>query len=249
MRLFRKNRVIVGLSILIAFATFPGCGRTSESERSGRAFDSQVERREMIEEQLIPRGITDQAVLEAMGRVPRHAFVPDPYKHVAYEDRPLPIGSEQTISQPFMVAYMTAALELEGDDKVLEIGTGSGYQAAVLAELVSEVYSIEIIPSLARRAAQALAQLGYTNVTVRHGNGYQGWPGQAPFDAIIVAAAPERLPDTLLEQLRVGGRMVAPVGDMVQQLVLIHRTTEGYARETRFPVRFVPMVREPSEPK
>lgn len=242
----RKLCVVSGLSILIALLICFGCSRPSDGGSGRPSFDPGAERLRMIEQQLVPRGITDQAVLDAMGRVPRHTFVPAPYEHLAYEDRPLPIGYDQTISQPFMVAYMTAALELDGHEKVLEIGTGSGYQAAVLAEVVSEVYTIEIVESLARKAAQTLAELGYENVTVRQGNGYQGWPEQAPFDAILLTAAPVTIPDPLLQQLGRGGRLIGPVGDRIQQLVLIHRTQEGYTRETLFPVSFVPMVEDQS---
>ena len=201
-------------------------------------------RARMVEEQLRDRGIEDARVLEAMRRVPRHELVPEAYRRHAYGDSPLPIGEEQTISQPYVVAYMTEQLRLTGKERVLEVGTGSGYQAAVLGELASEVYTIEIVPLLARRAAKDLERLGYDNVHVREGDGYRGWPKKAPFDAIIVTAAPERIPEPLLDQLAVGGRMILPLGGRDQRLVLIVRDEEGIDRRELLPVRFVPMTGE-----
>ncbi len=198
----------------------------------------------MVREQIAGRGVRDRRTLEAMRSVPRHLFVPEAWRHYAYADTPLPIGHGQTISQPYIVAFMTEALDLKRTDRVLEIGTGSGYQAAVLAQICSEVYSIEIIEPLASEAAARLKQLGYTRVHLRAGDGYRGWPEAAPFDAIIVTAAPDAIPVVLLEQLAVGGRMVVPVGRGEQVLVRIRRTKEGYKRENLLPVRFVPMVRE-----
>ncbi len=169
-------------------------------------------RQQMVREQIRRRGVADPAVLDAMARVPRHLFVPDGLRAEAYVDHPLPIGQGQTISQPYIVALMTELLALDRSQKVLEIGTGSGYQAAVLAELVDSVYTIEIRDELARQAGDLLDRLGYENVHVRVGNGYRGWPEEAPFDAIIVTASPPEIPEALVEQLKVGGRMVVPVG-------------------------------------
>lgn len=226
-------------------------GHEGASPDSARAANDErlVERERMVAEQIIGGGITDPAVIEAMRRVPRHRFVPDSVAAEAYEDHPLPIGFGQTISQPFIVAYMTQALELKPEDKVLEIGTGSGYQAAVLAEIVSQVYSIEIVEPLAKRAEATLRALGYHNVHVRVGDGYQGWPEEAPFDAIIVTAAPDHVPQPLLDQLAIGGRMILPVGKFLQELVLIRRTDKGFERTTLLPVAFVPMTGEAEKKK
>jgi protein-L-isoaspartate(D-aspartate) O-methyltransferase len=199
----------------------------------------------MVETQIRARGITDQRVLEAMRTVPRHLFVPEAQRAWAYDDRPLPIGFDQTISQPYIVAYMTAMLEPSPTDRVLEIGTGSGYQAAVLAELVREVYTIEIVEPLAVRATDILAKRGHRNVRVRHGNGYLGWPEAAPFDKVIVTAAPDVVPPALIEQLAIGGLMVIPVGRAGggdQMMTIIEKTATGVVRRTTLPVRFVPMV-------
>lgn len=189
----------------------------------------------------------DPRVLRAMKTVPRHEYVPEKHKHQAYRNRPLPIGYGQTISQPAIVALMTNLLELEPSDKVLEIGTGSGYQAAVLAELVDQVFSIEIVPELAERAARDLKRTGYNNVTTRQGDGYYGWEEQAPFDAIIVTAAADHIPPRLLKQLKPGGRMVIPVGSrfMVQHLVLVKKTEDSdILTEQLLPVQFVPLTGE-----
>jgi protein-L-isoaspartate(D-aspartate) O-methyltransferase len=197
----------------------------------------------MVAFQLQARDIVDPVVLEVMGRVPRHLYVPEAMRASAYEDRPLPIGEGQTISQPYIVAYMTQALDLEPGDRVLEIGTGSGYQAAVLAEIVQEVYTIEIVPVLARKAGALLSRLGYENVHVRTGNGYFGWPGEAPFDAIIVTAAPGHVPQALVDQLADGAVLVLPVGEENQELVRIRSGTAGEkVVERLLPVRFVPMT-------
>lgn len=184
-------------------------------------------------------------MLEAMRRVPRHEFVPASLRRSAYDDSPLPIGHDQTISQPYIVAYMTDALELDGTERVLEIGTGSGYQAAVLGELAKEVYTIEIVVPLADRARQTLARLGYKNVQVRTGNGYLGWPEQAPFDRVMVTAAPDDVPAALVEQLKVGGLMAIPVGVGVQELRILRRTATGLEILRTLPVRFVPMTGKP----
>lgn len=203
-------------------------------------------RERMVREQIEARGVRDPRVLEAMRKVQRHLFVPEHLRNRAYDDTPLPIGYGATISQPYIVAYMTELLKPQKDDIVLEIGTGSGYQAAVLSLLVKHVYTIEIIPELARQAAERLKQLGYDNVTVKHGDGYQGWPEKAPFDRIIVTAAPRDVPKTLIEQLKPGGRLVAPVGSVFwgQRLVVVDKLQDGsIRRRDDLPVSFVPMVR------
>ena len=202
----------------------------------------------MVDRQLLARDITDPRVLSAMRRVPRDRFVPADQRLWAYDDRPLPIGYRQTISQPYIVAYMTQALQVTPAARVLEIGTGSGYQAAVLAELVASVYSIEIVPQLAERAADTLTELGYANVQVKQGDGYAGWPEEAPFDAIIVTAAPDHVPQPLVSQLAVGGRMIIPVGQDRQALTVLVRTTDGVTENTTLPVRFVPMTGEAERP-
>ncbi|HIE03990.1 MAG TPA: protein-L-isoaspartate(D-aspartate) O-methyltransferase [Candidatus Latescibacteria bacterium] len=212
-----------------------------------RAEDYARARERMVEEQIEARGVKDSLVLAAMRKVPRHMFVPEKYRSEAYEDHPLPIGYGQTISQPYIVAYMTEALGLKGGEKVLEIGTGSGYQAAVLAEIADSVFTIEIIPGLAESARERLKKLGYKKVFVLRGDGYRGWPEHAPFDAIIVTAAPDHIPGPLVEQLKVGGRMVIPVGSMYQQLVLVVKTERGVERRPLLPVRFVPMTGEAQE--
>ena len=191
-----------------------------------------------------PAGFATRASWEALRKVPRHRFVPLQMQASAYEDSPLPIGLGQTISQPYVVAFMTEALELQPLDRVLEIGTGSGYQAAVLSLLAGEVYSMEILEPLGREAEARLKEMGYANVRVRIGDGYRGWPEAAPFDAIIVTAAPPDVPPALVAQLRPGGRMVVPVGRYVQNLIRLRRTAKGLERESLLPVRFVPMVPE-----
>ena len=199
-------------------------------------------RNRMVEEQIKGRGITDSLVLQAMRDVPRHMFVPPGYRSSAYIDSPLPIGSNQTISQPYIVALMTASLDLRGGEKVLEVGTGSGYQAAVLARIADSVYTIEIIPELAYRASSALDSLGYDNVEVIRGDGYYGLPQKAPFDAIIVTAAAPRVPPKLVQQLRNGGRIVLPVGDFLQHLEVYEKTDDGLKLLGSESVRFVPMT-------
>jgi protein-L-isoaspartate(D-aspartate) O-methyltransferase len=208
------------------------------------AVDFEAARDRMVTRDIAGRGVRDAGVLAAMRKVPRHELIPEENRGDAYGDHPVPIGEGQTISQPLIVAYMTECLELKGGERVLEVGTGSGYQAAILAEIAGEVDTIEIVPSLAKRAAADLARLGYSNVFVRQGDGYRGWPEKAPFDGIIVTAAPPTIPKPLLEQLKVGGRLVAPVGVDVQQLVRITRTESGFSEEKLVPVRFVPMTGE-----
>jgi protein-L-isoaspartate(D-aspartate) O-methyltransferase len=198
----------------------------------------------MVEKQIAARGVQDPLVLEAIGKVPRHLFVPLPFQRRAYSDGALPIGENQTISQPYIVAIMTELLALRGGEKVLEIGTGSGYQAAVLAEIANEVYSIEIIESLAKSADVRLKNLGYENIQVKWGDGYKGWKEHAPFDGIIVTAAPDHIPDPLIEQLKNGGRFVIPVGEFYQELLLITKSEEGIQKKSIIPVRFVPMTGE-----
>lgn len=211
----------------------------------GGTNDFVAARLRMVKEQIESRGIRDTAVLQTISRVPRHEFVTHDLAPQAYMDRPLPIGHDQTISQPYVVAFMTEALKPKKNDKVLEIGTGSGYQAAVLSLLVDRVYTIEIVPELARRAAADLTRLGYTNVMVRSGDGYKGWPEAAPFDAIIVTCAPERVPSPLTDQLRNGGRMIIPVGNQSgQDLILLRKSEGGLTQDAVLPVRFVPMTGE-----
>jgi protein-L-isoaspartate(D-aspartate) O-methyltransferase len=205
-------------------------------------------RARMVREQLVARGIRDARVLAAMGRVPRHELVPEEEREFAYEDGPLPIGEGQTISQPYIVAAMSEAAQLSGDERVLEVGTGSGYQAAVLSALAREVYTIELEPSLAARAHEALVRLGCTNVHTRTGDGYRGWPEAAPFDAIVVTAAPDHVPSALLDQLRSGGRLVIPVGGRgEQELAVYTKTARGVERRVLMPVRFVPLRSHPDD--
>ncbi len=202
-------------------------------------------REAMVDQQLRARDIRSPTVLQAMLRVPRHRFVPEDVRNLSYADHPLPIGFEQTISQPYIVAYMTDAADISSGEKVLEIGTGSGYQAAVLGEIARDVYTIEIVPELAERARAALAELGYKNVHVKAGNGYLGWPEHAPFDAIVVTAAPDEVPKALVEQLALGGKMVIPVGAIVQDMMIIEKTRRGVIERKTIPVRFVPMTGKP----
>jgi len=201
-------------------------------------------RERMVAGQIAARGVKDPRVLEAMRRVPRHLFVPEPLRLSAYEDYPLPIGEAQTISQPYIVALMTEMLRAGPGEKVLEVGTGSGYQAAVLGAMGVEVYTIEIVESLGLQAAARLEEMGYENVHVRVGDGYRGWPEAAPFDAVIVTAAPDHVPAPLVEQLREGGRIVIPVGSAQQDLLCLVKRAGSLDEEARVPVRFVPMTGE-----
>lgn len=230
---------VVPLMAAVTLFLAPG---TAGGETADVLFDS--ERQRMVDTQLKARGIRDRRVLEAMKKVKRHLFVEPGLERAAYEDHPLPIGHGQTISQPYIAAFMTEAARIGPEDRVLEIGTGSGYQAAVLSELAREVYTVEIIEPLARGAAARLERLGVSNVRVRHGDGWEGRPEEAPFDVIIVTAAPPRVPEKLVEQLKIGGRMVVPVGDLFQDLVLVTKTAAGAETKKLLPVRFVPMVED-----
>ena len=206
-------------------------------------------RARMVKDQIESREVRDPLTLAALRKVPRHLFVPGDSQGLAYEDHPLPIGHGQTISQPYIVAFMTEALGLAGGETVLEVGTGSGYQAAVLAEIAARVYSVEIVEPLAREAAERLARLGYRNVEVRAGDGYQGWPEAAPFDGIMVTAAAPRIPEGLKRQLKEGGRLIIPVGDEYQELIVVTRKGEAFEERSVLPVRFVPMTGEVRRPK
>ena len=238
------------ISLALALSVASACtGVVSTAETAERQDPPAAARERMVVSQIERRGVSDPAILGAMRRVPRHRFVPQPLESRAYDDTPLPIGDDQTISQPYIVAYMTEALRLGGDARVLEVGTGSGYQAAVLAELAAEVFTIEIVPSLADRSGALLAELGYANVTTRTGDGYRGWPDAAPFDAIIVTAAPDHVPPALVEQLKVGARLVIPVGRTFQALTIITKTEDGTVVTEDLPVRFVPMTGEARSPR
>lgn len=239
------QRVATMLGVLAMCAGWFGMSeKQSEQAKDTPADGYDQARLLMVEEQIAARGVTDSAVLDAMRAVPRHLFVAKRYRSEAYADYPLPIGEGQTISQPFIVGSMSEALELSPSDTVLEIGTGSGYQAAVLAEIVAAVYTIEILPVLGERAESTLSTLHYDNVHVKVGDGYRGWPEHAPFDAIIVTAAPDHVPQPLVDQLKTGGRLVLPVGDLNQSLVVLTKTPDGVVREERYGVRFVPMTGE-----
>jgi protein-L-isoaspartate(D-aspartate) O-methyltransferase len=222
--------------------TLAACGM-SGSQPPQSAPDWDAQRIRMVDAQLRARDIRDPRVLDAMREVPRHQFVPESERADAYGDFPLPIGYAQTISQPYIVGFMTQALQVASEHKVLEIGTGSGYQAAILGRLAREVYTIEIVEPLAGRSRALLQQLGFKNVHVRTGNGYLGWPEQAPFDRIMVTAAPPEVPAALIAQLKIGGRMAIPVGTTSQQLRILRRTDEGMDTIDTLPVRFVPMVK------
>jgi protein-L-isoaspartate(D-aspartate) O-methyltransferase len=239
-------------ALLLVVLLFPlnSCARLSISEQiaveENAAQDFAQQRRNLVD-QLRSQGVTSTAVLDAMLKVPRHKFVPSSHRHLAYQNRPLPIGHGQTISQPFIVGYMTEAASIASGEKVLEIGTGSGYQAAVLAELAKDVYTIEIIPELAEGARTLLRELGYKNVRVKTGNGYEGWTEHAPFDAIVVTAAPDQIPRALVDQLAFKGRMVIPVGTTFQEMVIITRDESGVVERRTIPVRFVPMTGKPKQ--
>lgn len=242
------------LILMIAFSLFPppppAYPTPPENSNTPPPDDPLLPARlRMVETQLEAPGrdIRDQRVLNAMRKVPRHEFVPPPYRSEAYEDHPLPIGHGQTISQPYIVAFMTEKISPQPTDRILEIGTGSGYQAAILAELAAEVYSIEIIEPLANFARNNLLRLGYKNVHLRTGDGYLGWPEAAPFDAIIVTCAPNQIPQPLIDQLRDGGRMIIPVGNQVQELILLQKHGSVLHQQAVLPVRFVPMTGKAQE--
>jgi protein-L-isoaspartate(D-aspartate) O-methyltransferase len=233
-----------GRGLIPALITVAACG-ISGSQSPEKTPDWEAQRTRMVESQLRARDIRDPRVLGAMREVPRHLFVPEAERDDAYGDFPVPIGYAQTISQPYIVGFMTQALEVSPEHKVLEIGTGSGYQAAILGRLAREVYTIEIVEPLAQRSRALLLNLGFKNVHVRAGNGYLGWPEQAPFDRLMVTAAPAEVPPALIEQLKIGGRMAIPVGTVSQQLRIMRRTAKGMETIETLPVRFVPMTGKP----
>lgn len=231
---FPPVSLILGSALLLAVC---GGKRTVATDSDYRA-----RREAMVREQIAAEGVRDAAVLAAMQKVPRHEFVPERQRHEAYRDGPLGIGYGQTISQPFIVAYMSEALIVRKDMKILEIGTGSAYQTAILAELGADVFTIEIVPELCKSSAAVLSRLGYSRVHTRCGNGYLGWPEAAPFDRIILTAAPEKMPQALVDQLKDAGILVAPLGGNEQQLVRIRRNGKALTEERLLPVRFVPMI-------
>jgi protein-L-isoaspartate(D-aspartate) O-methyltransferase len=234
----------VALASFILFMVFTQCTDGEKLSESNSRGDFKAMREKMVETHIKGRGVKDPRVLSALRKVERDRFVPEEYLKSAYSDQPLPIGEGQTISQPYIVALMTELLDLKGDEKVLEIGTGSGYQAAILAELAKEVYTIEIVESLASIANKRLLALGYKNIKVKVGDGYLGWPEAAPFDAIIVTAAPDHIPKPLIEQLKEGGRMVVPVGTYSQELKKIVKRSGKIGTTDVIPVVFVPMTGE-----
>ncbi len=225
---------------------FPGIPRESNVAVLDEA-ELAKRRERMVREQLQTRDIVNSGVLSAMLRVPRHKFVPMDFVDSAYEDYALPLKMGQTISQPYIVAYMTQALDLHGTERILEIGTGSGYQAAVLAEIVPEVYTIEILPELQKQASTVLSERGYRNIRFRVGDGYAGWPEHAPFDRIIATAAPQNIPQPLIDQLKEGGRIVIPLGSLNQELTILEKTHSRITSHSTIPVRFVPMTGKAQE--
>jgi len=231
----------------IILSTFLSCIQDNTMKTTDQDFKKL--RDEMVKRQIISRGVKDSLVINAMNTVPRHLFVPKSEVKFAYRDEPRPIGYKQTISQPYIVAFMTEQLKIKPGDNVLEIGTGSGYQAGILGQIVDSVYTIEIIAELAEQAKEIIKSLAYDNIVVRYGDGYNGWEEKAPFDAIIVTAAPPTIPPALLEQLKIGGRMVLPVGEYVQELVVVSKTKSGLSMENVLPVRFVPMTGKIQEMK
>jgi len=231
-------------ALCLGAAVMLGCSPRGGRANDGNGPDWADLRERMVRQQIETRGVKDPAVLVAMRSVPRHRFVPSDYREASYNDSPLPIGEGQTISQPYIVALMSELLEVGPGDKVLEIGTGSGYQAAVLAAMGVEVFSVEIRQGLCERAEAVLAELGYDGVHVRCGDGYGGWPEEAPFAGVIVTAAPDRIPQPLIDQMAVGARMVIPLGDFYQQLMVIRKTDDGVEERSVIPVRFVPMTGE-----
>lgn len=239
----KKKRPLI-LIYLVFLVFLAGCVDRKSVSESGSRRDFKTMREKMVETQVKARGVKDPRVLSAMVKVERHLFVPKEFQSSAYSDQPLPIGEGQTISQPYIVALMTELLELKGEERVLEVGTGSGYQAAILGELAKEVYTIEIVETLASSAKNLLLNLGYRNITVKTGDGYLGWPEAAPFDAIIVTAAPDHIPNPLLEQLKEKGRMVLPVGAYSQELKKVVKRSGKIEATDIIPVVFVPMTGE-----
>ncbi len=240
-----RQRILTGVTFLATWAA--GIGLPAGGIAIASTFDTEEARhmREaMVRQQIEARGIEDPRVLNALRKVERHRFIPERVASRAYGDYPLPIGHGQTISQPYIVALMSELAQIGPGSKVLEIGTGSGYQAAVLAEIGADVFSIEIVEPLADEARARLAELGYERIRVRHGDGYAGWPEEAPFDAILVTAAPPIIPEPLKDQLAIGGRLVIPVGEMFQYLLVLERTQTGFSEKRSIPVRFVPMTGE-----
>ena len=243
MKIVRPNTNAALAAALMTSVVAACAGAVAEPQR--RSTNSTPALTRMVDDQIAARDIRDPRVLDAMKRVPRHEFVPEPLRGSAYADSPLPIGHDQTISQPYIVAFMSEALQLDPSHRVLEIGTGSGYQAAILGELAKEVFSIEIVAPLSDRARETLTRLGYTNIHVRTGNGYLGWPEHAPFDRVMVTAAPDEVPQPLIEQLKIGGLMAIPVGVGDQELRILRRTEKGVETLRTLPVRFVPMTGKP----
>ncbi len=239
-----KKPIFLLVFVVLIFLSLNHCVEGKRASESSPKGDYKTMRERMVETQIKARGVKDPRVLAAMLKVERHRFVPKDLHSSAYSDQPLPIGEGQTISQPYIVALMTELLELKGEEKVLEIGTGSGYQAAILAELAKEVYTIEIIEKLATSAEKLLLELGYKNIKVRAGDGYLGWPDAAPFDAIIVTCAPDHIPKPLVDQLKEGGRMVIPVGEFTQELKKIVKRGGNLETTDVIPVIFVPMTGE-----
>lgn len=263
-----RRRAIVTAATLAGLVLLQGCAPSSSDSRGDAAADDSDEaelaredpeeadedtmdhatlRHAMVRNQVEARGVADAAVLRTMRTVPRHRFVPEAAPRAAYSDRPLPIGYGQTISQPYIVAFMAEAARIQPGDRVLEIGTGSGYGAAVLGQLAAEVYTIEIVPGLAERAREVLAAIGADNVHVRAGNGWLGWPEHAPYNAVVVTAAPDEVPDELVDQLAIDGMLVVPVGIHFQELRVLRKTSDGLHEEASLPVRFVPMTGEPRD--
>ncbi|MGQ9636873.1 MAG: protein-L-isoaspartate(D-aspartate) O-methyltransferase [Thermodesulfobacteriota bacterium] len=234
--------MVLSVLMILLFFLLTTCVKGEKNSDRGQREDFKAMRERMVETQIKVRGVKDPRVLSAMLKVERHLFVPKEYQNSAYNDQPLPIGEGQTISQPYIVALMTELLELKGEEKVLEVGTGSGYQAAILAELAKEVYTIEIIESLANSAKTILSKLGYKNIYVKIGDGYLGWPEVSPFDAIIVTCAPDHIPQPLIDQLKEGGRLVIPVGTYSQELKKITKRHGQLDIEDVIPVIFVPMT-------
>jgi len=237
MQLLKRRAIVVGF-LIFSIVHITGCA--AKSNKTEVSWDI-LARKDMVYSQIKGRGIDDERLIDAMLEVERHRFVPKTLEKLAYADHPLPIGEGQTISQPYIVALMTDELKLKATDRVLEIGTGSGYQAAILSLLVKEVYTIEIIGSLADSAAQRLASLGYENIHVRHGDGFLGWPEEAPFDAVIITCAPPELPEPLIQQLSEGGRLIVPLGDDFQMLTVYTKVAGVLEEREITPVRFVPM--------